>query len=332
MARASFAGETVLIFLLASNPCPGFQLSPEGTRVAVTPRAAIVGPTAPNAAAPNVLRVDSALVLVPARVTTDVGASVTGLRRESFHLFEDGIEQPISYFATEDAPVSVGLLFDTSRSMKNKMGRASEATRAFFNRANPEDEFFLVEFNDRPKLVVPFTANADQLYRQILHSKPSGQTSLFDAIQVALKQMKAARNSRKALLIVSDGGDNWSHHTFREIRRTLLESDVQVYAMGIFDPDYLRNHPAEERKGPLVLEDLAQQTGGRHYPVAHPEDLPAIGAQIGRDLRDEYLLGYYSSNPRRDGKYRQIILRLAAPEHLPPLRTDYRRGYYSPGY
>ena len=277
----------------------------------------------------TVLRVDSSLVVIPTWVTTADGASVTTLDRENFRVIEDNVEQPIAYFNKDDAPLSIGLLFDTSGSMRNKMDKASESAAAFFRTANSEDEFFLVEFNDRAKLTIPFTPDSGEIYSRIAATKPSGRTSLLDAIQVAVKQMKKARHSRKAIVIISDGGDNWSWHTARQIRGELLESDVQLYAMGIFDAELDSRSPAENRHGPALLEELAGQTGGRHYPVGNLNDLPAISAKIGNDLRNEYLLGYYPAESR-DGKYRHVKVTLALPDNMPPLRANYRRGYYAP--
>ena len=316
----------LVIFCWLGSPVFAFQSpSTDETRVFIVPRQA---ETASHNLPQNVLHIDSSLVLVPARVTDAAGTSIGNLRREDFQLLEDGDEQEISYFSTEDAPVSVGLVLDTSASMKNKMDRALESAKAFFQLANPDDEFCLVEFNRRPTLAVPFTADARELSSYISRSKASGQTSLFDAILVALKEMKNARNSRKALVIVSDGGDNWSRHNLREMRHALLESAAQVYAMGIFDPDYMQRHPAEERRGPLVLDELAAETGGRSYPVASVEDLPEIGARISRDLRQQYLLAYYPDTPRDDGKYHSVTLRFAARDQQ-GLKVEYRHGYYS---
>ena len=174
------------------------------------------------------------------------------------------------------------------------------------------DLFNLVEFNDRAKLTIPFTPDSGEIYSRVAQTKPVGRTSLPDAIQVGLKHVKKARHSRKAIVIISDGGDNWSWHTSRQIRSALLESDVQLYAMGIFDPELSRSS-TENRNGPALLDELAGQTGGRHYPVGDLNDLPAISAKIGTDLRNEYLHGYYAADS--DG--------------MPPLRANYRRGYYA---
>ncbi len=274
-----------------------------------------------------VLRSDSSLVVIPTHVTTSSGFSVTTLGRENFHVTEDDVEQPIVHFDKDDAPVSIGLLFDKSGSMRDKMEKASEAVIEFFKTANAQDEFFLVEFSDRAKISIPFTPDSGILSNRISHTKPFGMTSLLDAIHLSLAQMKKARHSRKAIVIVSDGGDNWSRHSAREVRNTLLESDVQLYSMGIFDPDYLRKHEAETRNGPVLLEELARQSGGRNYTVSDVNDLPAISAKIGNDLRNEYLLGYYTA-ATRDGKYHRVNVNLSAPE-MPALHAYYRKGYYA---
>jgi Ca-activated chloride channel family protein len=274
------------------------------------------------------LRTDSTLVLIPTHVTTAAGSSVTTLGRDNFRLMEDDVEQKIVHFSQDDAPVSIGILFDSSGSMRAKMHKASEAAAAFFKTSNAEDEFFLVEFNDRAKLVVPFTKDSDEIYQQIVRTKPFGRTSLLDAVHLALRQMKGAHNSRHAIVILSDGGDNWSRHSAREVRNALRESDVQVYAMGIFDPG--AKNTEEEKNGPELLADLTEQSGGRNYRVDHLDDLPTISARISNDLRSEYLLGYYPKDPSRDGKFHKVAVRLALPGLVNQLRTYYRRGYYAP--
>jgi Ca-activated chloride channel homolog len=311
------------------STCPlgfSFQASFADSPVAIVPRAR----PAPSAETQPVLRVDSCLIQIPAHVTTAIGASVTNLTRENFRLFEDGVEQTLADFSRDDAPISIGVLFDTSGSMQNKMQKSSEAAAEFFKTAGAGDEFFLVKFSGKARLTVPFTPDSGEIYKEIVHTRPAGQTSLLDAIHVALTHMKTARNLRKALVIFSDGGDNWSRHTVRQVRNILIESDVQVYAMGIFDSNYYVKHTAEEKRGPQLLNELAQQSGGRHFPVDNLDDLPAIASRIGRELRDQYVLGYYSTNADHDGKYRQVKLNLATPSGAPALRTYYRQGYYAP--
>jgi Ca-activated chloride channel family protein len=295
-------------------------------RVEIVPRARPTAEAADTHAAS--IRVDSSLVLIPVHVTTPLGATVTNLARENFQLFEENTPQAITLFANDDAPMSIGLLFDASGSMKNKKQKVSQAAASFFKTANQEDEFFLVQFNDRAKLVVPFTPDVDELYSRIAGVRPFGRTALLDGIHMGLQHMKKARNLRKALVILSDGGDNWSRHNVREVKNALLESDVQVYAMGIFDPDSASHSAREEREGPILLDNLTGQTGGLLYRVNNIDDLPAISTRISRELRTQYLLGYSPTHPARDGKYRRVQVKLAVPKEMAGLRAYYRPGYY----
>ena len=161
---------------------------------------------------------------------------VTGLEKEHFRLFEDKVEQDITQFSSEDAPLSVGIVFDTSGSMGSKLQKSRQAVAQFFKTANPEDEFFLVQFNDRPELVVPFTRNVEEIQNHLTFTQSKGRTALLDGVYLAMNQMKKAHNPRKAMLIISDGGDNSSRYTESEIKNAVREADVQIYAIGIFEP------------------------------------------------------------------------------------------------
>jgi Ca-activated chloride channel family protein len=304
---------------------PNVRIVPTRSREAGLPKSGTGDSSFPEAT----LRIDSSLVLIPAQVTTREGSPIMDLRPKDFRIYEDGAEQEISYFAKDDAPVSIGLLLDSSGSMKNKKQKSSEAAAAFFRTANSEDEFVLIEFDERPKLAVPFTRDTDLLYHEITHTRPYGRTSLFDAIHMAVGVMKAAHHDRKALVIVSDGGDNRSRHTFTAIKSDMLEADVQVYAMGIFDPEGAAQTSREESEGPDLLDHLADLTGGRHFPVLNLGTLPEVSTKIGQLLRNRYLLGYNPTNASRDGRYRGVKLDLAAPS-APGLHVQYRKGYYAP--
>lgn len=290
----------------------------------------IVPRAASKIAAAPVVRVNSALVLIPVHVTTTDGASVTSLRQEDFELFEDGVKQTITHFSQDDAPISAGVLLDVSGSMRNKMAKASEAASEFFKYANQEDEFFLVQFNGRARLTVPFTRDWAGITAQIAAAKPSGMTAMLDGIHLAIDQMKHAKHTRKALIVVSDGGDNFSRRSLRELKSTLIEANVQVYSLGVFDNDYQVRHTPEERNGPSLLDQMALDTGGRAYPVSL-DALPQIGAQIARELRNQYVLGYSPATLSRDGKYHRVDLKLAMPNAENALRAYYRQGYYAPG-
>ena len=276
------------------------------------------------------IRVDTNLVLINVTVTDPLNRFVTGLEKEHFKLREDKVDQEVSHFASEDAPLAVGLVFDTSGSMGAKLQKARQAAAQFFRTANPEDEFFLVQFNDRPELVVKFTTNTEEIQNRLTFTQAKGRTSLLDGVYMAMHEMKKARNTRKAVLVLSDGGDNSSRYTESEIRNLVREADVQVYAIGIFEPVSARGRTAEELSGPTLLSDLAEQTGGRHFPVENVNQLPDVAAKIGIELRNQYVLGYTSTNLERDGKYRRVEVKLVQPRGLPPLRAFWRQGYYAP--
>jgi Ca-activated chloride channel family protein len=275
------------------------------------------------------LRVDVPLALIPVHVTTELGASVTNLKQENFRVFEDGVEQKITTFSSEDAPVSIGLLFDASGSMRNKIRKSAEAASAFFRTANTDDEFFLVEFNDHAKLTVPFTRDSNLIYQHIMRTKPLGRTSLLDAIHMALTQMKDAKNLRKAIVILSDGGDNRSRYTESEIKSAMREADVQVYALGIYDPDDKPKRTPEETNVPKLLGELARQTGGRDFAIRDLEDLPTVCERIGNELRNQYVVGYAPVNADGNG-YRHVKVTVTGPE-MPPMRVYHRQGYLPAG-
>jgi VWFA-related protein len=278
------------------------------------------------AAEANSIRVDSALVQIPVHVTNVFGANVAGLSQSDFQLWDDDAQQAITHFSLDDAPASVGLVYDCSGSMHDKMGQAAAAASAFFRTANPEDEFFLVEFGDSPKLAAPFTSRVDEILSRILRTRPFGRTALLDALQLAMKEMKKASNPRKAIVILSDGGDNQSRRSLREIKNSLVESDIQAYAMGLYSQGDSRRLSTEERNGPKLLQELSEQTGGRLFTVSKADELPGISERISKELRTAYLLGYSPSILSRDGKYHHITVKVNGAG----LRVYSRPGYYSP--
>jgi len=276
------------------------------------------------------IRIDTTLVQINVTVTDPLNRFVTGLEKEHFRLFEDKTEQVITDFSSEDAPLSIGLVFDTSGSMGSKLQKSRQAAAQFFKTANPEDEFFLVEFNDRPTLVQGFTTDTEDLQNRLTFTQSKGRTALLDGVYLSMNQMKKARNPRKAILIISDGGDNSSRYTESEIKNAVREADVQIYAIGIFEPMSSRGRTPEEMTGPGLLNEIAEQTGGRSFQVENLNELPDIAAKIGIELRNQYVLYYTPKNLTRDGKYRHLNVKLAQPRGLPPLKAFYRLGYYAP--
>jgi Ca-activated chloride channel family protein len=276
------------------------------------------------------IRIDTTLVLVPVAVNDPMGRFVTGLDKENFKVFEDKAEQEIKQFSSEDAPMSVGLVFDTSGSMGQKLSTSRKAVAEFLKTANPEDEFFLIQFNDRPELAVPFTPDTEEVQNRLTFMQSKGRTALLDGIYMAMNTMKKARNPRKAILIISDGGDNSSRYTESEVKNAVREADVQIYAIGIFEPMASRGRTPEEMSGPALLGEISEQTGGRHFAVDNLSELPDVAAKIGIELHNQYVLGYTPKNAVRDGKYRRIQVRLVKTVGLPQLKAIFRTGYYAP--
>jgi Ca-activated chloride channel homolog len=276
------------------------------------------------------LRSETDMTLVGASVTDPLGRLVTGLERENFRVFENGVEQEVLQFSSQDVPVSIGVIFDMSGSMADKIDKSRQAAVQFFRTANPQDEFFLVNFNDRAQLVSEFTSSVDDLQNSLLYTSAHGLTALYDGVYLGLSQMRGAHNARKALLIISDGGDNHSRYSENEIRKFVREADVQIYAIGLFEPD--GGPTPEERGGPSLLEDLTEMTGGREFTVGNLNELPDIATKISMELRNQYVLGYRSSNGAHDGSWRKIKVKLRPPKGLPPLNVFAKSGYFAPGH
>lgn len=273
------------------------------------------------------IRMNADLVLVPVTVTDPMNRLVTGLEQQDFQVFENNGQQRISSFACEDAPVSIGIIMDLSGSMTSKLVRAKESILQFIKTANPQDEFFVIGFNDRPELIEDFTSSVDDIEARLATVKAGHRTALLDAIYYGVVKMREAKHERKALLVVSDGGDNRSRFTEGEVRAKVRESDVQIYAMGIFDP-YAPT--PEERMGPQLLETVCDESGGRMFQVDDIDELSDIAEKISTELRNQYMIGYRPSDLNRDGKWRKVKVKVNPPPGLPPLTVYARTGYYAP--
>jgi Ca-activated chloride channel family protein len=211
--------------------------------------------------------------------------------------------------------------------MKDKIDKAREAVVEFFRTANPQDEFFLVTFADKPDVLSSFTRSVEDIQGKLVYAVPKGRTSLLDAVYLGMNKMRDGQNSKKALLIISDGGDNRSRYTESEIKSIVRESDVQIYAIGIYDPWAATD---EERHGPALLNEITEVTGGRAYTLSSPNELADTATKIGMELRNQYVLGYRPTNVVRDGKWRKVKVKLLPPKELPPLHVYARTGYYAP--
>jgi Ca-activated chloride channel family protein len=260
---------------------------------------------------------DVDLVLVPVTVTDTLNRFVTGLEQEHFKILEDKVPQTIRYFYTQDTPISVGLIFDVSGSMSNAVDYSRIALEEFMQTANPQDEFFLISFSSKPHLLKNFTHKDDEITTELLTARIGGRTSLLDAIYLGLSKMREAKYPRKALLVITDGGDNSSRYTQKEVLRVLREADVQLYTIGIQGQDY----------APYFLLQMTKNSGGRIYEGF---DWADTASKISIELRNQYVLGYVPRNKTQDGKWRNIKVKLNAPKGLPELQVYLKNGYYAP--
>ncbi len=276
------------------------------------------------------IRVDTNLVVVPVTVTDSANRFVLGLEKQDFRVFEGDAEQKVTHFSGEDAPLSVGLLVDTSGSMGLKIDTSRTAVTELLKTLNTEDEAFLVEFNDRASVVQGLTNRMEEVQDKLKSLRPDGLTALLDAINLGLDEMKKAKNPRKALVVISDGGDNSSHYSQQQIKDLVREADVQLYAMGVFEPVLFPSMSKEEVSGPVLLSQISEQTGGRAFAASESSQLPMIAEKIAIELHNQYVVAYAPSNQDRDGKYRAITLKLRQPKGLGDLKARWRLGYYAP--
>jgi VWFA-related protein len=297
--------------------------------------AAVVSPQAPVTIEPRQksgapsdtpradLRVDTNEVLIPVAVNDEWGRPVAGLDPEHFRVFDDKEPQAISSFLMDNSPVALGLVFDTSGSMSRTLPQARRAATMFLTTANPGDQFMMVEFDSRPRLTVPLTDDLAHLRYELTFTQSKGSTALIDAVYMAMTEIKKSDRSRKALIVVSDGGDNNSRYSAGELKDLLQESQVLIYSVGVFSGDVY-----QDPGGPGLLRRIAEETGGRLFTAGG--GLVDIAQKISIDLRNRYVLGYRPANPVRDGKYHRVEVELKPPRGLPKLKAYWRRGYYAP--
>ncbi|MGA2714823.1 MAG: VWA domain-containing protein [Bryobacteraceae bacterium] len=273
-------------------------------------------------------RADTNLVNVPVNVFDSQNRIVNHLDAKYFRIFEDGIEQQIVGVGEDDTPASIGFVFDTSASIGAKLDLSRQAIAEFLKSANPQDEFFFLPFGSQPGAVTGFTSRPEEILDQVARAKSGGTTAMLDAIRAAFLNIRKAHNARRAVIIISDGGDNHSRATKTEIRRMAREADAQVYALGTYQPPGVRRRTAEELTGPELLTEISEQNGGRSFPVQKPYDIVDAAIRIGIELRDQYLIQYRPSNQNWNGMYRRIAVEVAPPG-FPQLRAYWRQGYYA---
>ncbi|HZU22068.1 MAG TPA: VWA domain-containing protein [Terriglobales bacterium] len=274
---------------------------------------------------PLQLNVD--VVLVPVTVSDAMNRPVMGLGKENFSLFEDSVEQPIRYFSDEDAPISLGVLLDVSNSMKDKIDVAREAVIEFFKNSNPQDDYFVITFSDDPAVLADSTTSLATVEARMGEAQPAGHTALLDAIYLGLNKMRNARYQRRALLIISDGGDNHSRYSSREIKHMVEESDVQIYAIGIYSAVF---KTAEEWNGERLLKSITEASGGHTVSIRNASELPDAASAVSHELRSQYVLGYRTARAN-DGKFRKIKVTANPPSNAAErLQVHAKSGYKPP--
>jgi Ca-activated chloride channel family protein len=269
---------------------------------------------------------DASLVLVPVTVTDRNGVIVNGLPREAFSVKENGKEQQIRSFGVEEDPVSIGVVFDLSGSMKGSLGGARQALRALMVSANPDDEAFLETVSTRPQSALGFTNDIGELLSEVAFEKAHGDTALVDTVWQSLDHIRSAAHQRRALIVISDGMDNHSRHSQGELLERAMEADLQIYAISIFNPPSNKK-PAqliEEQHGLLLMQELADRTGGLQFWVRSDDDMQQAAVRVGAALRNRYSIGYIPASGDRSGQWRKIQVKVARAGLKAHARTGYR--------
>jgi Ca-activated chloride channel family protein len=283
-------------------------------------------PPAPPPAAPDeipVFTMDTRLVVVHASVLDNKGKLVTNLAQPAFKVLENGIEQPLKIFRREDIPVSLGIIIDNSGSMRDKKTRVAAAALALVRASNPQDEVFIVNFNDDAYLDQPFTSDIKKLEEALDRLETKGGTAMRDAVSMSIDYVKdKAKKDKKVLVIVTDGNDNTSNINLEELVRKAQQSDVLIYSLGILSEET----PSDARKARRALHDLASASGGMDYYPKDLEEVDRITPEVAHEIRNQYTLAYSPTNTALDGSFRKITVTVNAPGRL-TVRS--RNGYYA---
>jgi Ca-activated chloride channel family protein len=275
----------------------------------------------------HVLRSNVDLVLVNVTVLDRANRAVTGLGPTNFAVLDDKNAQVVRYLANVDEPISLVVVLDASASMAPKLEQARKAFTELVNTSNPQDDFGLIIVSDKPRVALHFGDSISEIQASVDALQPEGATALWDGMYLGVQELKKSHYQRKAMVVISDGGDNHSRYTESELKSLLEEADVEVYAVGMFNRFAPR---LEEKKGPLQLDEVTSVTGGRVFSVHDPEELLRAVTQISHELRNQYVLGYYPNNRRRDGKWRKLKVQLAGSASQPSFRLYAKKGYYAP--
>lgn len=325
---------TAILLALGSGGLSLAQTPPPANPTGPPPQSAPPPATTPQKAPQNGevktderIRLDTDIVTLTVTVTDPYNRLVTGLDRQHFEVFEDKVKQSIEFFSDDDVPVSLGIVFDVSGSMKGKMDRARESLRAFIETSHREDDFFLVGFNQRANLIAEFS-DGDTLANKLTLIDARGQTALYDASYLGIEKVKQGRHSKRALLLISDGQDNSSRYTYGELRKLLREAGVQIYCIGIVEMGGGAGGTLD-MQGQAILEEIAQVTGGKAFFPRSAAELEDATTRIALELRHQYSIGYAPTNVSRDGQWHKIKVQVKPPRGLPSLKVQHKEGYYA---
>lgn len=272
--------------------------------------------------------VNTDLITLTVTVTDTYGRYVSGLDKKAFKVFEDKAEQEIEYFSDDDAPVSVGIIFDISGSMSgDKIRKAREALSRFIQTSHDSDEYFLIAFNSRAQLLLDKTRDGDAVLNKLTFVDTRSNTALYDACYLGVEKVTRGSHQKRALLLISDGQDNDSRYTFSEVRRLLKESDVVLYSIGILGG----NDPGSSlgMEGQSVLDELSAVSGGKAFFPNTSAEMDELFERIALELRHQYSIGYRPKNFSNDGKWHKLKVKVTPPRGLPRLFVRSREGYYA---
>ena len=265
-------------------------------------------------------------------VTDDKGEFVADLKEGNFRVFEDKIEQKISFFSRDDIPVTMGLVIDNSGSMREKRAQVNAAAMTFVRTSNPQDEAFVVNFNDEYYLDTDgdFTSDQENLNDALARIDTRGSTALYDAVIGSLDHLKKGHKDKRVLLVVTDGDDDASEKSFEDTMKAAEESNATIYAIGVFSEDDLKNDKKMVRHSKKVLIELAEATGGQAFSRKSLDEVTPICEQVAREIRNQYTIGYYPVNTARDGTFRPVLVKVIPPNGRGKLSVRTRTGYFAP--
>jgi len=289
-------------------------------------------PPTPGQSGDHKLKQATELVVLHVTVADDKGQFVADLKQGNFKVFEQNIEQNLSFFSREDIPVTMGLVIDNSGSMRDKRDQVNAAAMTFVRTSNPQDEAFVVNFNDEYYLDTDgdFTADQANLHDALSRIETRGSTALYDAVIGSLSHLKKGHKDKRVLLLVTDGDDTASEKTFEDAIKAAEESNATIYAIGVYSEDDLEHDKKTVRHSKKVLQELAEATGGLAYFPSQLEQVTPICEQVAREIRNQYTLGYYPTNTAHDGTFRPVAVKVIPPNGRGKLSVRTRTGYFAP--